>query len=153
MYASLKTLNQIFKSNYPMSTTVKPTVDNIITPKDGFGFAPADAIVDQAKITATLPALNTVTVVNPEEVHVSINAVVCFHSPLTPGDDEFAVIHLSKEVPNYNFEQTYALQMDFDVLQAGIAAKYDSSILYLSVVPKTADEKILQYSGTYVKSF
>lgn len=150
--AGISVFNQVVSSNYQFTSSTKPTNNNIITP-DGFGVNVADALLDGEKITGTVPALNTVTIVNPEEVHCSFNAVICFHSPLVESDNPYSIIHLSKEVPNYQFDQPYVLQIDLDVVQKGIAAKYDSSILYLAVVPKTADEKILQHSSTFVKTF
>jgi hypothetical protein len=61
------------------------------------------------------------------------------------------MIALSKEVANHNFTQTYNLQLDYNVLQIALAAKYQHSILYLIVASKSADGKVVQNSATLTK--
>lgn len=148
----LSAYNMIARANYHFSTPERSTLENIITP-GGFELDVQNALIGADSVTATIPALNTITDISPNEVHCSFNAVIFFHTPLTPGDPPYNIIHLSKMVPNFNFAQAYDLVMNLSVGQAGVAAKYDSSILYLAAVPKTADEKILQCSDTYSKAF
>lgn len=144
--------NKVTQVNYNLVTAERPTVSNKITP-DGFVLGVTDPLLDADKFTATIAALNTVTPLNTDEVHVSINAVICYHSPLVDTDEPYAVIALNKEVPNFDFESPYSLQLDLNVLQKTVAAKYDSSILYLSIVPKTADERVYRFSATYAQAF
>lgn len=148
----LSVFNQVVSINYPLASASRPTVDNVITP-DGFAMAVQNALLDADKLTATIPALDTMTVINPEEVHCSINAVICYHSPLDPTDDPYTIIRLSKDVPNYQFGAAYNLQMDLNVLQKSAAAKYDSSIVYLAAATKSADERVIQNSATFVQAF
>ena len=143
--------NTIFKNNFGYSGPDKPTADNIITP-GGFGLPVTAAAVAADNITASLDALNTVTVFTPEEVGFSANALVCFSNPNNPDDKPYQIIALSKDVANFDFTQAYDLQIDLDVNQKLIAAKYANSILYLSVASKTADGKLVQYSSTYPKA-
>lgn len=149
---AISVFNEVVSVNYALVSPARPTVDNIITP-GGFAMAVQNALLDADKLTATIPALNTITVVTPDEIHCSINAVICYHTPLDPDDAPYNIISLSKLVPNYQFGNAYNLQMDLDVLQKAVAAKYDSSILYLAVATKSADEKIVQNSGTFVSAF
>lgn len=150
--SGVSVFNQVVSANYQYATPDRPTNENIITP-GGFALNVAVAALDTDKFTATIPALNQATVLSPEEVHCVMNAVICYHTPLTPGDAPYNIIHLSSTVPNYNFGQEYNLQLNLNVLQKAIAEKYDSSIVYFAVVTKTADERIKQSSGTVVKAF
>lgn len=149
--SGMTVFNTIFKNNFGYSGPDKPTADNIITP-GGFGLPVTAAAVAADNITASLDALNTVTVFTPEEVGFSANALVCFSNPNNPDDKPYQIIALSKDVANFDFTQAYDLQIDLDVNQKLIAAKYANSILYLSVASKTADGKLVQYSSTYPKA-
>lgn len=142
--------NEVFQSNFAYSSTEKPTEQNIITP-EGFPLQITTAAVEADKITASLPALNTASVFGADEVNLSANALVCFYDPSNEADDPFKIIPLSKEIANFNFTQTYSLQIDFNVLQEAVAAKYQHSILYVCVVTKTAEGKVIQNSGTFTK--
>ncbi|MCX6175382.1 MAG: hypothetical protein NTZ27_11570 [Ignavibacteriales bacterium] len=142
--------NEVFQSNFAYSSTEKPTEQNIIVP-EGFPLQITTAAVEADKITASLPALNTASVFGADEVNLSANALVCYYDPTNENDDPFKIIPLSKEVANFNFAQTYDLEMDFNVLQKATAAKYQHSILYVCVVTKTAEGKVIQNSGTFTK--
>lgn len=146
--SGISVFNTIFKSNFGFSAAASPTADNIITP-GGFSL-PVDTVsVDADKVTASLLALNTTSIFAPEEVNLSASAVISYSDPTNPDDAPYHIIALSKEVANFNFTQAYNLQMDLDVKQKLIAAKYTKSILYLVVASKTADGKVVQYSSTY----
>jgi hypothetical protein len=142
--------NEVFQSNFAYSSSEKPSEQNIIAP-EGFPLQITTAAVEADKITASLPALNTASVFGADEVNLSANALVCFYDPTNVNDDPFKIISLSKEVANFNFTQTYSLQMDFNVLQEAVAAKYQHSIFYVCVVTKTAEGKVIQNSGTFTK--
>ncbi len=148
--SGISVFNTIFKNNFGYSSTDKPTVDNIITP-GGFSLPVDTAAVDADKITASLLALNTTSIFAPEEVNVSANAVVCYTDPTNPDDAPYQILALSKEVANFDFAQPYNFQLDLDVKQKLMAAKYTKSILFLIVASKTADGKVVQYSSTYPK--
>ena len=149
--SGMTVFNTIFKSNFAYSSVDKPTENNIITP-GGFSLPVDTAAVALDKVTASILALNTESVFTPEEVNLSANAVVCFHTPTNPDDAPYQIISLSKEVENFNYTQAYDLQLDFDAKQKLIAAKYTKSILYLAVASKTADGKVVQYSSTSPKA-
>ncbi len=142
--------NEIFQSNFAYSSIEKPTEQNILVP-EGFPLQISTAAVAADKITATLPILNVSSVFGADEVNLSANALVCFYDPTNEADEPFKIISLSKDVPGYNFAQTYDLEIDLNALQKNAAAKYQHSILYVCVVTKTADGKVVQNSGTYTK--
>jgi len=142
--------NEVFQSNFAYSSIDKPTEQNILAP-EGFPLQITTAAVEADKITASLPALNTASVFGADEVNLSANALVCYYDPNNENDDPFKIIPLSKEIANFNFTQTYSLEIDFNVLQEVAAAKYQHSILYVCVVTKTAEGKVIQNSSTFTK--
>lgn len=148
--SGISVFNTIFKSNFSHSASEKPTVQNILAP-EGFALSVPDALVDVDNVSGTLPALNTASVFNADEINLSVNALVCYYDPISPDDAPFKMISLAKEVANHDFTQIYNLQMDYNVLQIPIAAKYQHSILYLIVASKTADGKVVQNSATFTK--
>lgn len=148
--SGISVFNTIFKSNFDYSGTDKPTVDNIITP-GGFGLQVTAAAVAADSITASFDALNTVGIFSADEVRLTATALVSFYNPVNPEDAPYKTIALSKDIAAFDFTQAYDLQMDFDVSQKLLAAKYGKSILYLSVATKNADGKLIQYSSTYPK--
>ena len=149
--SGISVFNAIFKSNFAFSSTLKPTEQNIITP-GGFALPATAAAVDSDKITASFNALNTTAIFGADEVALSANALVVFSNPTVPTDPAFQVVVLSKEVSNFNFTQNYSLQIDFNIVQANIAAKYQDSTLLLAVASKDAAGKVVQYSSTYSKT-
>lgn len=142
--------NEVFQSNFPRSSSAKPTDQNFLAP-DGFPLAIVAAAVAADKITASIPALDASAIFGADEVNLSANALVCYYDPTSEADDPYKIISLSKEVANYNFAQVYDLQIDYNILHEAVAAKYQHSILYLCVVSKTADGKVVQNSSTFTK--
>ncbi|MBA4407203.1 hypothetical protein C0389_08015 [bacterium] len=148
--SGMSVFNTVFKNNFGFSSSEKPTEQNILTP-EGFPLQITTAAVEADKITASFPALNTASVFGADEVKLSANALVCYYDPTNEADDPYKIVSLSKEIVNFNFTQTYDLEMDFNVLQKATAAKYQHSILYVCVVTKTAEGKVVQTSGTFTK--
>jgi len=142
--------NEVFQSNFAYSSIEKPTEQNIIAP-EGFPLQIAVAAVAADKITATIPILNTASVFGADEVNLSANAIVCYHDPANAEDEPFKIISLSKEVAAHNFAQSYDLEIDLNATQKNTAAKYQHSILYVCVVTKTAEGKVVQNSSTFTK--
>lgn len=142
--------NEVFQSNFQLSTTERPSEQNLITPA-GFPLDITIAEVGTDKITATIPVLNASAIFGADEVNLSANALVCYYNPVIENDEPFKIISLSKEISNFNFGQTSNLQIDYNILQVAAAAKYQNSILYIGVVTKTADGKAIQNSSTFSK--
>jgi hypothetical protein len=147
---SSSVFNEVFQSNFGNSSIDKPTEQNIIAP-DGFPLQITTAALATDKVTATLPILNASSVFGADEVNLSANALVCYYDPTNEADEPFKIISLSKEVATYNFAQTHDLEIDLNATQKNIAAKYQHSILYVCVVTKTADGKVVQNSATFTK--
>ncbi len=143
--------NEVFHANFRFASVDKPTDQNILAPV-GFPLQITTAAVEADKITATIPILNESSVFTPEEVILSANALVCYYDATSENDDPFKIISLSKEVSGYNFGATYNLQLDYNIIQENTAAKYQHSILYICVVTKNADGKIVQNSSTFTKN-
>jgi hypothetical protein len=146
----LSVFNSVFRANFQFVSTTKPTADNIITP-GGFALPVTAAAVEADKITAAISALNTTAIFGADEVNLSANALVVYSNPVNPTDPEFQIVVLSKEVANFNYTQNYNLQIDYNIVQEGISAKYQDSVLLLVVVSKDAAGKVVQNSSTYSK--
>ncbi len=147
---SSSVFNEVFQSNFAYSSIEKPTEQNILAP-EGFPLQISTAAVAADKITATLPILNSSSVFGADEVNLSANALVCYYDPSNEADEPFKIISLSKDVPGYNFAQTNDLEIDLNATQKNTAAKYQRSILYVCVVTKTAEGKVVQNSSTFTK--
>lgn len=142
--------NEVFQSNFPFSSSERPTVDNIITP-GGFSLPVQSATVLTDNISVELLALNSASLFSADEVNLSANAVICYYDPINPSDSSFQFITLNNEITDYIFSQTFEINMALNVNQQALAAKYQHSILYFAVVSKTSDGKAVQYSATYTK--
>jgi len=140
--------NTTFKHNYQFSDSDKPTINNIITP-GGFGLPVTSATLAADSLSMELGALNTVALFSAEEVDLSIASLVLYHNPTDPDDLPYQIIKLTKEEAGFDFTSAYTGSINFDVVQQGIASKYQNSILYLAVASKLADGKVVQYSATH----
>lgn len=140
----------MLQNYFGYSSTEKPTEQNILAP-EGFPLQITTVTVEADKITASLPAFNTASVFGADEVNLSANVLVCFYDQSNEANEPFKIIPLSKEVANCNFTKAYSLQMDFNVLQVSLAAKYQHSILYVCIVTKTAEGKVVLNSSTFTK--
>ena len=139
--------NTIFKENFGLVTTDRPTDQNIITP-GGFDISMQNPVVGANGITGDIDALNTKAVFDASEVDLDISAVVCYYNPNDPEDEPYKLINLSKQEAGFDFTQAYALNLAYNVNQQNVAAKYQNSILYLAVASKDADGNVVQYSAT-----
>ena len=149
-YSGMSTFNTAFKYNYPYSSPDKPTDENILTP-GGFGIPVTSATLAADNLALELGALNSVAVISAEEVDLSIAAVVVYHNPIDPEDEEYRVIKLTKAEAAFDFASPYSGTLSLDVVQQAIAAKYQNSILYLAVASKTAEGNVVQYSATFTQ--
>ncbi len=147
----LSVANTVFRYNFAFVETNKPTAENILTP-DGFALPVTASEVAADKITASISALNTVAIFGADETTLAVNALVVYHNPVNPNDPGFQIVEASKEVANFNFTQNYNLQLDCNIVQQGIAAKYQDSVLLLAVATKDAAGKVVQYSSTHSKT-
>ena len=139
--------NTIFKENFGLVSSDRPTDKNIISP-GGFDISIQNTLIDGASITGDLDALNTKAVFNASEVDLDISAVVCYYNPNDPTDPAYNLINLGKSEAGFDFTQAYALNLAYNANQQNIAGKYQNSILYLAVASKDADGNVVQYSAT-----
>ena len=140
----------ICKYNFGKSSASKPTLYNIITP-NGFLLPDIDASVDAEKIIASFSALNTLHILKPAEVDLSVNAVVCFTGPINREDEPCGFSACFKEVKNFKFDQACEAVIEFDRKQRLIAAKYSGCILYLCAATKDDAGNVVRYSRTFSK--
>ncbi|NLT51503.1 MAG: hypothetical protein GXX85_11350 [Ignavibacteria bacterium] len=140
--------NTIFKANFPFSNTIMPTENNKICP-DGFSLNVLNPVIISDSLRAEISPLNTVSVFSPEEVNVTISALICFFNPGNLEDPAFQLIKLFKDVPAFNFTTAYNLNIAFNVIEAGIADKYLNRTVYLCVATKNAAGKVIQHSSSF----
>lgn len=143
----ISTFNTMFKKNYPFSSAERPTADNIITP-GGFSVPTLAVTLLTDNLTVELLALDTASVFTAEEVNLSASAIICYHNPTDPDDAPYSFISLNSEIANYSFDQTFELNLAFNVNQQALAAKYQNSIVYFAVASKNSEGKVVQYSAT-----
>ncbi len=133
----------ICKYNFDKSSASKPTLNNIITP-NGFLLPDIDAAVDAGEIAASFSALNTLHILKPAEVNLSINAVVCFIDSISKEQEPYRVIECAKEIENFKFERDCEVRLEFDRMQRLIAAKYSRCILYICAATKDAGGNVVR---------
>jgi hypothetical protein len=146
----MTTRNTFIRYNFNLSSTQAPTLNNIITP-GGFISPVTDAAISANKITGTLAALESVTAISSEEESLSLNVIVCLTNPKDEDDSFYKIISLSKEVADFEFGKPYDFEINLDTENAALSAKYTQKIIYLAVVTKSADNKIIRYSRSYSK--
>ena len=144
----MSAFNTAARDNFSLSSAQAPTLNNIITP-GGFDTPVTAAAIASGKLTGTLAILNTVAELTPEEVNLSINAIVCLSDPKAAGDSFYTIISLSKEVAGFNFSQAYNFEIDLSSASVTKVAKYNQKYIYLAIATKSADDKVVQYSESY----
>jgi len=149
--AGISGFNTIFQANFNLSSSEKPTDQNIITP-EGFPLAPTSVALDADKLTASLPALNSAAELSPGEVALSANALIVYHTPSKSSDQPYRIVAVSKEIPSFNFAAAYNLQIDLSPSQKSAASRYGKYIVYLAVATVDGAENVVQYSSTYVQA-
>ncbi len=149
--AGLSAYNEICKLNYVESDADKPTVDNLLTPPGGFPLPVTVAAVAADNVTATITALDTVMIASNEERDFVADGLICYYNPVDPGDAPFAITKIESATDPLDTVNPIDLNIPLNVVQQNLAAKYQSSILYLSLATLDADGKVVQYSSTYAQ--
>lgn len=146
--------NEVFIGNFPYSAVDRPTGYNVLTPASGgFPLPVQSSSVLADNVSVELLKLSDASVFTPEEVNLSVNGLVCYFNPLNPADPKFQIITLNDEIPNYEFNHTFEVNIALNLIQQNIAAKYQNSVLLFAVASKNSEGKIIQYSTTYSKEF
>jgi len=140
----------IFKYNYNLSSSQAPTVNNIITPY-GFSSPVTEISVNMEKLIGTLSVFDPGIRISPTEISLSINTVICFSNPNAEDEPFYKMISLSSEVAGYDFSKTYDFEIGLKPEEEDLVAHYSQKIIYIAVVTKSADNKIIRYSQSYSK--
>ncbi len=151
--SGMSAFNYAFKQNFAESSADKPTVDNIITPADGFAFNVTEAIVDADSVKVVIAPLNT-TMIGDDTVEADIvpNGLLCYYDPLDVEDAPFAITTITKAPVIFDLLNPITFDIPLNVVQQAMAAKYQHSILYFAMATRNADEELIQYSYTYSKN-
>lgn len=148
----LSTFNTVFKSNYPFSSSLQPTISNIITP-GGFTIPVTSSRANTVGLEISVDPLDTAAIFDRNESNLKAHALVCFYNPINPVDSAFQVIRSETPIDAVAKTAAFTISLTYDVLQAVIAGKYTNSFLYLAISSKDADGKVVQYSSTYSTLF
>ena len=149
--AGMSAANYAFKLNFGLSSGEKPTVNNIITPADGFPLPVSLATVSPTAVNIQTDALNTVTSVIDEAVERNclINAVVCYYNPVSAEDAPFAVTPIASAQQLIDLANPLTFDMALNIDQQLLAAKYQNSILFAAIVTLDVYDKVVHYSSTF----
>ncbi len=146
---SMSVYNYGVRKNFPLSSAEKPTLDNMLTPKDGFPLTITSAAVAADAVTAEIAPLNTVMVHDFAEREVKANLLLCFYNPVNIEDAPYAIVPVKADNQMFDDVNPVVLNVPLDVTQQRTAAKYQNSILYLALTTHDVDGKVVQYSSTY----
>ena len=149
--SGLSEFNFSVKKNYALSSADKPTVDNMLTPMEGFPLDVTAAEVTADAVTAQIAPLNTVMIMSPDEMRVTPNLVLCCYNPINAEDAPYAVIPVTAASLMLDDVNPIALNVPLNVVQKAIAAKYQNTILYLALTTQDINGKLIQYSATYAQ--
>ena len=149
--ANMSEYNFGVKQNYPLSSAEKPTVNNMLTPKDGFPLDVTTAEVTADTVTAQLAALDTVMIPADEERELTPNLVLCYYNPVNAEDAPYAIVPVAVESQIIDTANPLALNIPLNIVQKQTAAKYQNSILFLALTTHDQDGKVIQYSATYAQ--
>ena len=144
----MSTFNTIFKSNYPYSLPLHPSVSNIITP-DGFTSPVASCSVVGQNLSVALNPLISVNTFSPEELSISISALVVLHTPNSIEDPALRIFNLEKDVELFNFQSAYTAELPLNTVQSALIGNYSNTIFFVTCITRTVANKIVQHSTTY----
>ncbi|HPO54707.1 MAG: hypothetical protein GX452_02580 [Ignavibacteriales bacterium] len=144
-FPKLKKLNESlrgrFFSGYNALVSKNLKFVGIATPSDnctivveGFGFAATDIAVSETAVSATVPAMDSLTEIPEEAANVRFLGSVVYSDAVDPNDEPFMVTTLEKEVQNYNFSNPYSFSHNLSAYQLGLAEKYQRKTVYLAAV-------------------
>lgn len=139
------------KQNYPQASADKPSVDNLLTPNDGFALNVTAADVAEDAVTLQIAPLDEVMIHTVEEREYTPNLVICYYNPVNPDDAPYAVVPVKAEKMMLDSANPIVLNVPLNVVQQAAGAKYQKSILYLALTTHNVDGKVIQYSATYAK--
>ena len=147
----MSAFNYAVKMNFESSSADKPTINNMLTPKDGFPLDVTTAEVTADTITAQLAALDTVMIPKDEERQLIPNLVLCYYNPVNADDAPYEVVPIQVDPQLIDTANPLVLNIPLNIVQKQIAAKYQNSILYLALTTLDQDDKMIQYSATYTQ--
>ena len=137
------------RKNFPLSSADKPTLDNMLTPKDGFPLIVTSAAIGADAVTAEIAPLGQVMVPDMAELDLVPNLMLCFYNPINADDAPYAIVPVKTGHLMFDTINPVLVNAPLDVTQQRTAGKYQNSILYLAVSTHDDKGKLVQYSSTY----
>jgi hypothetical protein len=142
----------LFKLNFPFSSATGPTVQNIISPPEGFHLPVTALVLNEDSLTVELDPLTNVNSFAASEKNVEVNACICFNDPLDKAQLPYRVVPLRTTVENYIFSNTFEFNLPIPPAVKMIAAQYNGSVVFFSLATTGVDGELIQYSHTYAHS-
>ena len=149
--SGMSAFNYAVKKNFDSSSADKPTTDNILTPEGGFPLSVTSADVTADAITVQLPSLESIMILSQDEREITPNVVLCYYNPTNPEDAPYAVVPVQAASEVIDPLNPLTFNIPLNVIQKGIAAKYQNSILYLAMTTSDKNGLLTQYSSTYTQ--
>jgi len=135
--------NALISKNNGKCGLTAPTENNTIV-VDGFSIVMSNINLTETAVTATVPALNTLTYIPEGGVDVRFLGSIVYSDPVeAEKDPPFLVTPVDKTVAAYNFAAQYSFSQNLDAVQLNLGARYQRKIVYLLASVTDAD-------GTYL---
>jgi len=139
--------NMIMKHNFRFVSSSEPTLDNVITP-DGFSSPVIDATISNGNLTGTLEAIDKVALISEEALNLSICAVISLSEPKDESETNHILSSLTVDLNKFNFSKPFDFEIPLCYDQICEIEKYNLKIIYIVVLIKSADDRVIKYSKT-----
>ena len=149
--AGMSAYNYIIKTNYPMTSPEKPTVNNIITPHGGFHLPATHVSIATHKVSVWMAPLDSVITAKANEQKFVLNGVLCYYNPFTRKDDPYVITTIGHAPSVLNIDNNVVLEFTLNEIQHRTAMKYRNYILYLALATLDGGGRVVQYSETFVR--
>ena len=145
--SNMSVYNMILKHNFKFVSSSEPTLDNIITP-DGFSSPVIDATISNGYLTGSLEAIDKVALINSEAVNLSICAVISLSDPKDESETNHMLSSLTVDLNKFNFSKPFDFEIPLCYDQICEIEKYNQKIIFIVILIKSADERVIKYSKT-----
>jgi hypothetical protein len=144
---SMSVFNMIMKHNFKFVSSAEPTLNNIITP-DGFCSPVIDATIFNGKLIGSMEAIDKVATISEEATNLSICAVISLSDPKDENEISHILSSITADLNKFNFSKPFDFEIPLCYEQICEIEKYNQKIIYIVILIKSADERVIKYSKT-----
>jgi hypothetical protein len=145
--SNMSVYNMIMKHNIEFVSSSEPTLDNIITP-NGFSSPVIDATISNGNLTGIMEAVDKVALIIPEAVNLSICAVISLSDPKDESEPSHLLSSITADFNKFNFSNPFEFEIPLCYDQICEIDKYNQKIIFIVILIKSADERVIKYSKT-----